>query len=150
MAVNFDSLAEGLGSYGYPLLFAAVFAENVFVFADCIDSNSNSSIYAAFTPNAALGLHAMWTWQPLGLPPGSPGVSLLGAAASIEIEPTLASVQMFVFAENVGSGSSEVYTCRWDGSAWSWHDQQRSLARPKQHALQQLRRQVTQGQRKME
>jgi hypothetical protein len=95
---------------------AGIFTQNVFLFAGGSDLN----IYAAFTPDASLGSGAVWTWQPRGLPPNTEFVILNGAVASSEVETSLANVQMFVFGTD---NNGDVHTCRWDGLAWTWHDQ---------------------------
>ena len=98
---------------------AAVFNWNLFVFVVGYDN----SLWMISTPNAELGLSAAWTWQSLGtpLPPPPRTVGGLdGAVASTETEATLASVQMYVF---VNDEFTDTNTSRWDGSAWTWHDQ---------------------------
>ena len=97
----------------------AVFNWNLFVFVVGYDN----SLWMISTPNAELGLSAAWTWQPLGAPPYPPSrtvAHLNGAVASTETEATLASVQMYVF---VLDSLIAIDTCRWDGSAWTWHEQ---------------------------
>jgi hypothetical protein len=96
---------------------AGNFTENVFLFATGADLNA----YADFTPDASLGSAAGWTWQPLGLPPNTPFVIFRAAVASTEVEASLASVQMFVFGQDE---EGDIRTLRWDGSAWTWYDQQ--------------------------
>ena len=73
---------------------AAIFTENVFVFAVGQDFN----LYADFTADASLGSTAIWNWQALGAPPKAPLQFTNGAVASSEVEPSLSDVQMFVFA----------------------------------------------------
>jgi hypothetical protein len=98
---------------------AGVFNWNLFVFAVGNDGN----LWMNSTAHAELGLSAAWTWQSLGtpLPPPPRTVGGLdGAVASTETEATLASVQMYVF---VNDEFTDTNTSRWDGSAWTWHDQ---------------------------
>jgi hypothetical protein len=98
---------------------AAVFNWNLFVFV----VGNDGSLWMDSTPNAELGLSATWTWQPLGTPPYPPPrtvVGLNGAVASTETEASLASAQMYVF---VLDSLLAIDTSRWDGSAWTWHEQ---------------------------
>ena len=95
---------------------AAIFTENVFVFAVGDDGN----LYADFTADASRGSTAIWGWQNLGAPPEASLVLTNGAAASSEVEPSLSDVQMFAFASDT---STDVHSLRWDGTKWTWYDQ---------------------------
>ena len=94
----------------------AVFNWNLFVFV----VGNDFSLWMDSTPHAELGLTAVWTWQARGTPPSTILTGLNGAVASTEVEATLASVQMYVF---VTDDTGDVRTSRWNGSAWTWHDQ---------------------------
>jgi hypothetical protein len=115
LLVTNEYMAE-IRKFGHTFSLGPAFAQNVFVFTPGSDLN----LYADFTPDASLGLSASWTWQ--ALPPFVAGGGIFWGA-STEIEASLASVQMFVFAEDI-RGEGDIHTCRWDGSAWTWYDQQ--------------------------
>jgi hypothetical protein len=95
---------------------AAVFAWPVFVFVVGEDFN----LYLDSSPDASLGPSATWNWQSLGQPPGRGLLGLNGAVASTEVEASTADEQMYVFASDI---ESDVHTVRWNGSAWTWFDQ---------------------------
>jgi hypothetical protein len=73
------------------------------------------------TLNVSPSSTGVWEWQTLDPAQGYSAGGILGSAASSETEASLANVQMYIFV--TAQDTDELYTVRWDGTQWTWHDQ---------------------------
>ncbi len=96
---------------------AGIFTWPIFVGAVGYDFK----LYMDFTTDASEGTSAVWEWQPRGSPTGVVLTSIIGAVCFFVAAGSWTDSQIFIFVNDDGN---DVHTCRWDGSQWTWHDQQ--------------------------